>query len=119
MANSKNLKPQAHVLTVEEASKGGRASGQKRKERKAFKEAILAVLGEPLVNKDGTPHASGMNVQEAMIRGVINRAIKGDPRALEVIRDTIGEKPAQDVNVRSGNFKALDSAFRALGGDNE
>ena len=56
-----------------------------------------------------------MNVQEAMIRGVIGRAIKGDPRALEVIRDTIGEKPVQDVKVSTGDFSALDDAFKGMG----
>ena len=31
MANSDNLKPQAHVLTVEEQSQGGKKSGEVRK----------------------------------------------------------------------------------------
>lgn len=97
MANEQNLIPQAHKLTVEEASKGGKASGESRRERKAFKDAILAVLSEPLKDKNGNEHPSGMNVQEAMIRGVIKRAISGDPRALVVIRDTIGEKPVDVV----------------------
>lgn len=99
MANEQNLIPQAHKLTVEEASKGGKASAESRRERKALKEAILAVLSEPLTDKAGNPHPSGMNIQEAMIRGVIKRAISGDPRALVVIRDTIGEKPAEVVEV--------------------
>lgn len=99
MANEQNLIPQAHVLTVEEASKGGKASGEARRERKALKEAILAVLSEPVRDKAGNPHPSGMNMQEAMIRGVIKRAISGDPRALVVIRDTIGEKPVDVVEV--------------------
>lgn len=100
---------------VENGRKGGKASGKSRQERKIFREAILAVLSEPLKDKNGNEHPSGMNVQEAMIRGVIGRAIKGDPRALEVIRDTIGEKPVQDVKVSTGDFSALDDAFKGMG----
>lgn len=118
MANEQNLHPFQKGRSSEEAvrngRKGGKASGKARKDRKMFKDAIIAVLSEPLTDKAGNPHPSGMNVQEAMIRGVIGRAIKGDPRALEVIRDTIGEKPTQDVKVSTGNFDALDAAFKGL-----
>ena len=99
---------------VENGRKGGKASGKARKDRKLFRDAILAVLSEPLTDKNGNQHPSGMDVQEAMIRGVINRAIRGDPRALEVIRDTIGEKPVQDVKVSTGDFSALDDAFKGM-----
>ena len=116
MTNETNLNP---VRSEDEARRKGRAggiaSGKARRERKIFREAILAVLSEPLKDKNGNEHPSGMNVQEAMIRGVIGRAIKGDPRALEVIRDTIGEKPVQDVKVSTGDFSALDDAFKGMG----
>lgn len=119
MANKQNLKPQAHKLTVEEASKGGKKSAENRAARKTFKENLLAVLNEPLTVKDASgnskPHPSGMTIQEAMIRGVIGRAVKGDPRAFEVLRDTIGEKPVQEVAVKTGDFSALDEAFKGMG----
>ena len=119
MANEQNLRhftsDQSHEEAVKNGRKGGKASGKKKQERKIFREAILAVLSEPLKDKNGNEHPSGMNVQEAMIRGVIGRAIKGDPRALEVIRDTIGEKPVQDVKVSTGDFFALDDAFKGMG----
>lgn len=94
-------------------------SVETKQSRKAFKDAIVAVLSEPMMVKDehgkSIPHPSGMTVQEAMIRGVVGRAIKGDPRALEVIRDTIGEKPAQDVKFSTGDFSALDGAIKGMG----
>lgn len=41
MANKNdNLIPQAHILTVEEASKGGKNSGEVRQEKATFKKAI-------------------------------------------------------------------------------
>lgn len=117
MANEQNLIPQAHKLTVEEASRGGKASGKARHERKLFREAILDVLAEPLKDKEGNAHPSGMNVQEAMIRGVIGRAIKGDPRALEIIRDTIGEKPVERVSVSTPDKDIMDEVAMRMAGD--
>lgn len=117
MPNEQNLIPQAHKLTVDEASKGGKASGAARRERKAFREAMLAVLAEPLTDKAGNPHPSGMNVQEAMIRGVIKRAINGDPRALAVIRDTIGEKPVEQINVNAPDPAIMAEIATRMAGD--
>lgn len=113
MANPQNLKPQAHKLTVEEASKGGRKSAKTRKERKTFREGLLLLLNEPLMDKSG--HVSDKTTQDAVIAGLVKRAIAGDVRAAEFIRDTIGEKPVQEVNVSSGDFSALDDAFKGLG----
>ena len=40
MANEKNLIPQAHILTVEEASKGGQNSGKARREKKTIQKIL-------------------------------------------------------------------------------
>lgn len=40
MANEQNLIPQAHELTVEEASKGGKRSGEARRRKKLMREAF-------------------------------------------------------------------------------
>lgn len=112
MANEQNLKPQAHKLTVEEQSRGGKKSAKNRQERKTFREGLLLLLNEPII-KDGKP--SGKITQDAIIAGLVKRAISGDTRAFEMIRDTIGEKPVQEVAVNTGNFDALDAAFKGLG----
>ena len=112
MANEQNLKPQAHKLTVEEQSRGGKKSAKSRQERKTFREGLLLLLNEPIL-KDGKP--SGKITQDAIIAGLVKRAISGDTRAFEMIRDTIGEKPVQEVAVNTGNFDALDAAFKGLG----
>ena len=114
MANAKNLKPQAHKLTVEEASRGGKKSAKTRAERKTFREGLLLLLNEPLT-KDGKK--TDKTTQDAIIAALVKKAAAGDTRAFEMIRDTIGEKPAQDVNVSAGNFSALDDAFAGLKGD--
>lgn len=84
MANTKNLIPQAHALTVEELSKGGVNSAISRRNRKRLREEleILLEIGD---------------TQRSVAAALINKAINGDVRAFEVIRDTIGEKPVERV----------------------
>ena len=113
MANEQNLIPQAHKLTVEEASKGGKASAEARAARKTFRDGLLLLLQEPLKDKSG--QTTDKTTQDAIIAGLVKRAINGDTRAFEMIRDTIGEKPVQEVNVSTGDFSALDEAIKGMG----
>lgn len=109
MANAKNLRPQAHKLTLEDQSKGGKASVAKRRERKSIREAILLLLNEPIKDRDGKD--TGKITQDAMIAGVMKRAIAGDVRAAEFIRDTIGEKPDSlmklQAQIQQGDFEII------------
>lgn len=77
------------VPTSEEARingrKGGLASGKARKERKALKEELIILL-------------SMGDTQEKISLSLIKEAIKGNTKAFEVIRDTIGEKPIYNIN---------------------
>ena len=75
----KNL---THTLTKEEARKGGIASGIARRERKTFKEELIALLS------DG-------DIQEKISLALLDKAKDGDTRAFEVLRDTVGEKPVE------------------------
>lgn len=78
------------VRSTEEAKKRGRAggikSGQVRRERKTLREDLLALL-------------SAGNTQKDMNLAIIQRALNGDTKAFEVIRDTIGEKPVEKIVV--------------------
>ena len=84
MANNENLIPQAHVLTVEEQSRAGKRSAEVRRARKTLREELLMLLAEG-------------DTQNKMSVAQIVKAMKGDTRAFEVIRDTIGEKPTEKV----------------------
>ena len=81
MANSENLKK----LRSEEARKNGKKGGIKsvevRRARKTLKEELLLLL-------------SSGDTQERLSLALIEKAFKGDTKAFEVIRDTIGEKQA-------------------------
>ena len=89
MANEKNLKPQ-NTRTKEEqreiARKGGIASGKKRKELKTLKEELLLLLAEG-------------DTQKKISLALIKKALQGDIKAFEVIRDTTGQKAVEKVEV--------------------
>ena len=113
MPNEKNLR---YVRSTSEARelgrKGGIASGESRRERKALRENLLLLLASPMKDADGKP--TGKTVQEEILLALVQRAMTGDPRAFELIRDTIGEKPVQEISVGTPDFSALEEAFAAM-----
>lgn len=89
MANESNLKP---VRSKEEARERGKAggikSGEVRRERKAFKEALLLALNTKKNDK---------TIQDIGIDALMERYMIGDLEAFKVVRDTVGEKPTDKV----------------------
>lgn len=97
MANEQNLIPGGHKLTLEEQSKGGIASGKARRERKTLKEELLLLLSENITDKRGNTATA----QKAVSSALLKKAMTGDTRAFEIIRDTIGEKPVDKVEMKT------------------
>ena len=114
MANEQNLIPQAHKLTVEEQSAGGKKSAQMRKERKTLREGILVLLSEPLKDKSGK--VTDTTTQDAIIAALVKKAASGDTRAFEMIRDTIGEKPIERVANVTPDLEVVEGVEKALFG---
>jgi hypothetical protein len=89
MANSngniKNLKPVRSKKEARERGKaGGIASGKVRRERKTFKDELIFLL------ENG-------NTQKKLSIALIKQAMKGNTKAFEIIRDTVGEKPVDKL----------------------
>ena len=96
---------------------GGRKSQKKAKERKTLREDLLTLLREEITDKKS---GRVMETQAALSAALIKQALSGNTKAYEIIRDTIGEKPIDNVNIISADFSALDAAFAGLsGGGNE
>lgn len=111
MANESNLKP---ARTKSEArrrgKKGGIASGKARKENKLLKSMLQEALDKE--TKTGT---FAVDITIALIK----QAKKGNVRAYEVIRDTLGQKPIEKLKVENTETtKILSSISRQLGGKN-
>ena len=87
MANEQNLKPvKSKKEARERGRKGGLASGEARRKRKTLKEELLLMLS------DG-------ETQQSVTLALIEKAMSGDTKAFEVIRDTIGERPIDKVMI--------------------
>ena len=88
---NKNLIPQAHKLTAEEASRGGKASGIARS-RNARIKRIAQTMGDAQVPKgklrDQLAKAGvadeDLDWNAAVIAGVKNKAISGDSKAADM-----------------------------------
>ena len=95
MSNIENLQR----LTSEKAKKigsiGGKKSAEAAKRRKTMREMLDYLLTQPAAKK------KNIDTLEAILVAAIKKAQKGNIKALEFIRDTVGEKP---VDKLSGSF---------------
>ena len=105
--NEENLIP-FNQLTEEEQRKiarmGGIASGESRRKRKTLKEELLLLLSEG-------------DTQEKISLSLIKQALEGNTKAFEIIRDTVGEKPKEEIEVTDVTSKKFDEICSQLGGD--
>lgn len=113
MANEQNLRPSEHVFTQEEAKKGGHASAESRRRRKAMREAFDELLSREFIDKEGNT-TDGVT---ALVTRVYQKALKGDMRAVQFIRDTVGEMPVQRVEVDTIDPQARAEMDELLGLD--
>lgn len=131
---TKNLIP---VRTEEEAKrkgrKGGIASGKARREKRAMRDLAKMILEMPMrdeelddvaafndlkksvVDEDGSVRevAKNMTMGQAALFAQAQKAVKGDVAALAFLRDTAGEKPADQVEV-SGDIAAATEDIKAM-----
>ena len=97
MANEGNLIPlnkRSKEVQREIQEKGRKANKEKWEARKTLKEELLLLLSQG-------------NTQAELSLSLIQKALTGDTKAFEVIRDTIGEKPSDKVEY-TGNLKLED-----------
>ena len=91
-----NLKP---IRTEKEArikgQNGGIKSGQKRRELKTIKEYLKIGLDIDIQDKNGNTFSR----KEAGVLKLIERYIKGDPKAFDTVVELLGENPAKKLEV--------------------
>lgn len=90
MAGIDNLQKLTTEKAREIGSKGGIASGKAKQARKTLKEELLLLLSQG-------------DTQKNVTIALISKALSGDTKAFEVLRDSIGEKPKEqlDANVNA------------------
>lgn len=78
---------------------GGIKSGEARRAKRDIRKALEALLEKDYRDKSGNV----MSGTEAIALKQMEKAMKGDSRAFEIIRDTIGQKPIERVQVTEIN----------------
>ena len=97
IANEKNLIPQAHVLTVEEASRGGKNSVKARNYRKEQIENLKRLLDQK--------NDKGISYRELMNLGILKGALKGKAENFKAIMDYLDDNiqsnstPIVEINI--------------------
>ena len=91
----------------ENGRKGGIASGEAKRKKKAMRERLEILLELPMRAGKGTDieaiknfaaiKGKNITVQDAMMIAQIQKALKGDTTAAAFVRDTAGENPAVKV----------------------
>ena len=106
MANEKNLIPQAHILTVEEQSTGGKKSVEVRREKKTIQKILADLLdGEIKDSPQFAKLASKMGVEsDKSVKDIftmvclLNSVKNGNLADLERLSKLLGEDNAKEHN---------------------
>ena len=91
----KALEENRKTLNSERAVEAGGKSGEVRRAKRTFREEFEIELAAVIRDKSGNE----TTVKNAITKAAVQKALKGDLRAQEFIRDTIGEKPADNIVV--------------------
>ena len=104
------------VTGDERAREAQKIGVQRRMERKTLREELLRLLAEEVTSKTGEK----MQANVAISASLVNQAMKGNTKAYEIIRDTIGEKPAEKVVINTPDPEIIKNVESALfGSDNK
>ena len=106
MANAENLR----VLSTSEAreigSKGGKASAEARRQRRTLKEQMELLLSLPVKDESTKTFIESLGIDAdkidnatAITLSMYQEALKGNTKAYELIRDTLGEKPTDKLTI--------------------
>ena len=110
MACEENLRP----LTTEEArkigAKGGKASAEARRKKRDLRLALEILLERDMKTRDGIE----MTGTEAITAKLFEQALKGNVKAFETIRATVGQDPVQKVMVAEVSQDVIDEVERAV-----
>lgn len=116
MANEQNLIKNSELTPSQrhaKARKAGKASAAKRREKRDMRETFRAMLDMPM-RQGGTTTAStlegmdgkNMTVGQAIALNMLKKAMDGDVRAAEFVRDTSGQKPVSQIEVSAPTREA-------------
>lgn len=115
MAHNANLEGKGFDdRTTEEqreiARQGGIASGEARRRKRDLRQALEMLLEREYKDKSG----NSVTGTEAITAKLFEQAMKGNIKAFETIRSTIGQDPVQKVMVAEVEQDVIDEVEKAV-----
>lgn len=118
MANEQNLIPGGYKLSVEEQSRGGKASGAARRRKRTVKQAVELVMSLPVSDPKLQAKLKKMGIdiedadnQTAVVVGLLGRAMTGDPKSAALLFEQLDDGNANG-NDQTESHNALIDAIR-------
>lgn len=102
--NEQNLRPCEYKFSREEQSRGGVASGIAKRKRKELRECLEMLLEKEMTSKSGEK----MSGAEAISAKLFEQALKGNVKAFETVRSTVGQDPVQKIMVAEVEQEVID-----------
>lgn len=124
MANNENLKRLSPSEAREFGSKGGKASVESRRRKADFRKTLNLLLTAEIDNPEWTPILEAMGLdstlESAVNAAIIKKALAGNVKAYEAIRDTLGQTLKSDLDIEEQLAKIahLNAQADALKPDN-
>lgn len=115
MSNLDNLKSLGERPPEERseiARKGQKAAAEQRKKNTALRHALQNFLDGPSGVKD--KNGKELSGTELMVAVAVKEMSKGNPRFWELIRDTSGQKPVEQVMVAEVDPAVIDEVEKAV-----
>lgn len=113
MDGKQNLIPQSERTKEEQreiARQGGIASGKARAEKRDLRKALEMLLEKEFTDKNGNV-ATGA---QAITAKLFEQAMKGNVKAFETLRDTVGQKPIEKVMLAEVDQNVIDEVERMV-----
>lgn len=121
MANEGNLRRPTSSEARRLGSKGGKASGRSRREKRDMRETFREMLDMPLhkgaVTSAGTMdgmEGENMTVGQSIALAQLRKAMAGDTKAAEFIRDTSGQRPSDRVELTAPSRESAEAFSHLL-----
>lgn len=86
-----------------------------RRKRRTLREELLALLADDIKDKKGRV----VQAQTAMSSALLKEALSGNTKAFEIIRDTIGEKPMDTVQISVPDLDVMNEIATRMEADAE
>ena len=109
MAGKENLVSLADRTTDEQreiAKKGGKKSGEVRRKKRTLKEQMEMLLSLPVKDENTKSFIESLGIDPdtidnatAITLSIYQEALKGNTKAYELIRDTLGERPTDKLQI--------------------